>query len=271
MGGGLLHTNLSLANRLIAGLPAQERGALLAQCELVELRLHAVVARAGQLLDQAWFPVEGFVSLTLAGSDGLDRVVAQVGSEGMFDTSLALGLHRSEFGCRVAAAGRAYRIGHQALQQCCQQGELRQQLHRYVQARLGQQALQSVCVNQHPVPQRLARCLLTARDRANCSELFLTHEMLALMLGARRESVTQAACAMQRGGLISYSRGYVMLHDAAALERMACSCYEADTRLYEKALEDTSAHQGASTCCTHASTWALATSGVSLWSAGTTR
>ena len=82
---------------------------MLAQCELVELRLHAVVTRAGQTLDHAWFPVEGFVSVTLAGSDGVDRVVAQVGSEGMLDTSLALGLHRSDFSCRVAAAGRETR------------------------------------------------------------------------------------------------------------------------------------------------------------------
>jgi CRP-like cAMP-binding protein len=267
----LLHPNLSLANRLIASLPAQERSAFLAQCELVELRLHAVVTRAGQALDQAWFPVEGFVSVTLAVSDGLDRVVAQVGSEGMLDTALALGLQRSDFSCRVEAAGRAFCIGRDALQQCCQQGVLRQQLHRYVQARLGQQAQQSVCVNHHPVAQRLARWLLMARDRAHCTELFLTHEVLALMLGARRESVTQAASAMQRSGLISYSRGYVMLLDVAALERMACPCYEADTRLYEQALADASAHQGESTFCTQASTWAVATSGVSLWSACTTR
>ena len=266
-----MHPDLSLANRLIAGLPAQERGALLAQCELVELRLHAVVTRAGQTLDQAWFPIDGFVSVTLAGSDGLDRVVAQVGSEGMLDTSLALGLQRSDFSCRVEAAGRAFCIGREALHQCCQQGVLRQQLHRYVQVRLSQQAQQSVCVNHHPVAQRLVRWLLMARDRAHCNELFLTHEVLALMLGVRRESVTQAASAMQRSGLISYSRGYVMLLDIVALERMACPCYEADTRLYEQALADASAHQGAATRRTHPSTWAVATSGVSLWPASTTR
>ena len=267
----MLHPDLSLANRLIASLPSQERGGFLAQCELVELRLHAVVTRAGQTLDQAWFPVEGFVSVTLAGSDGLDRVVAQVGSEGMFDTSLALGLQRSDFSCRVEAAGRAFCIDREALQECCQHGTLRQQLNRYVQARLGQQAQQSVCVNHHSVAQRLARWLLMARDRAHCTELFLTHEVLALMLGARRESVTQAASAMQRGGLISYSRGYVMLLDVTALARMACPCYEADTRLYEQALADASPPQGAATSCTHASTWAVATSGVSLWPASTTR
>ena len=267
----MLHPNLSLANRLIGSLPAQERSAFLAQCELVELRLHALVTRAGHTLDQAWFPVEGFVSVTLAGSDGLDRVVAQVGSEGMLDTSLALGLQRSDFSCRVEAAGRAFCIGREALQQCCEKGVLRQQLHRYVQARLGQQAQQSVCVNHHSVAQRLARWLLMARDRVHCSELFLTHDVLALMLGVRRESVTQAASAMQRGGLISYSRGYVMLLDVTALARMACPCYEADTRLYEQALTDASAHQGETTCRTHASTWAVATSGVSLWSARTTR
>jgi CRP-like cAMP-binding protein len=267
----LLHPDLSLANRLIASLPAQERGALLARCELVELRLHAVMTRAGQTLDQAWFPIEGFVSVILAGIDGVDRVVAQVGSEGMLDTALAMGLQRSDFSCRVEAAGRAFRIGREALQQCCQQGVLRQQLHRYVHARLSQQAQQSVCANHHPVAQRLARRLLMARDRAHCSELFLTHEVLALMLGARRESVTQAASAMQRSGLISYSRGYVMLLDVAALERMACPCYEADTRLYEQALAEASAHQGVVTRCTPASTWAVATSGVSLWPASTTR
>ena len=235
----MVQKNLSLANQLIANLPPQERGLLLAHSELVELELHAVVCVAGEVSNHVWFPVEGFVSIILPVPAAADMAVAQVGPEGMFHTSAVFDVEHSAFHARVQAAGRAFRLTRKRLQQHLQQSScLREVLNRYADARLSQLAQQTVCTNHHSVAQRLARALLTARDRLSSNELFLTHEVFSLMLGVRRESVTQAASAFQRRGLISYSRGYVMLLDEAALESIACGCYEADLHTYTRAFPE---------------------------------
>ena len=234
-----MQKNLSLANQLIAALPAQERGFLLAHSELVELKQHAMVCVVGEVSEYVWFPVEGFVSVILPVVGAADMAFAQVGSEGMFQISAVFDVERSAFNCRVQAAGRAFRMTRVTLQQHLHMGgSLRSILSLYANAHLNQLAQQSSCINHHSVEQRLARALLMTRDRLCSSELFLTHEVLSLMLGVRRESVTQAASAFQRRGLISYSRGYVMLLDEVALEQIACTCYEADLQIYERAFSE---------------------------------
>lgn len=237
--------NLSLANRLIADLPPLERGLLLEQATLVELALHEVVVQAGQACDSVWFPLEGWVAQMLpvaptgrstAAHNG-ELGVALVGNEGLFNTSLLLGVAQSALLCRVLAAGRAFRVSGTALQQLAHERPVVcQRLYRYVAVREEQLAQQALCMNFHSVEQRLVRCLLMARDRLQSSELFLTHEVLAPVLGVRRESVTQAASALQRRGLVSYSRGYLMLLDEPALQRLACPCYHADLASYDAAL-----------------------------------
>ncbi len=234
-----MQKNLSLANQLIATLPSRERALLLAHSELVELDLHAMVCVAGEISKHVWFPVEGFVSIIFPVPSAADMAIAQVGPEGMFHTSAVLDVEDSAFHARVQAAGRAFRIPRKALQQQLQNSSfIRAVLNRYADARLSQLAQQSVCINHHSVAQRLACALLMARDRLSSNELFLTHEVFSLMLGVRRESVTQAASAFQRRGLISYSRGYVMLHDEAALQSTACGCYQADLQTYERAFSE---------------------------------
>ena len=231
----MVQKNLSLANQLIATVPPQERARLLDHSELVELELHAMVCTAGEISGHVWFPVEGFVSVILP-APAAAMVVAQVGPEGMFHTSAVLDVERSAFHARVQAAGRAFRMTRTCLQQHLLQSPcLREVLNRYADVRLSQLAQQTVCINHHSVEQRLARALLMTRDRLASNEIFLTHEAFSLMLGVRRESVTQAASAFQRRGLISYSRGYVMLLDEAALESVVCSCYAADLSTYERA------------------------------------
>lgn len=226
-------SNLSLANRLLAALPAADRALVLAQCELVELKAQTVVLAADERMDQAWFPVEGFVSLVLPLEVGAPLEVGLIGNEGMFNVSLALGPGCSAFTCRTQGAGRAFCLDHAALVQLLELPALRQVLHGYADVRHRQLARQAACLKHHSVAQRLARWLLMARDRAHASELFLTHETLSLMLGARRESVTQAARRLQLRGHISYSRGYMMLLDEAALALDACSCYGHDVHTYE--------------------------------------
>lgn len=227
-------SNLSLANRVLAALPAAERSAVLERCELVELKAQAVLLEAGQAMEHAWFPIEGFVSLTLPLDSEPPLEVGLIGDEGMFNPGLALGRGDSAFTCTAQAAGRAFRIVQADLHALMEQlPTLRQVLLGYVDVRHRQLARQAACLKHHAVEQRLARWLLMARDRAHASEFFLTHEALALMLGARRESVTQAARRMQLRGHISYSRGYMMLHDEAALTLDACSCYGHDRDTYE--------------------------------------
>lgn len=237
--------NLSLANRLIADLPPAERGLLLEHADLVELPLHEVLVRPGEACDCVWFPVEGWVAqmLPLAPSARINNVaasevgVAIIGSEGMFNTSLLLGVTHAALLCRVLAAGRAFRVAGAPLRQWVQErAALRERLYRYVDVQQRQLAQQALCMNYHAVEQRLVRCLLMARDRMQSHELFLTHEVLAPLLGVRRESVTQAASALQRRGLVSYSRGYLMLLDEPALQRLACPCYPADLASYEDGL-----------------------------------
>jgi CRP-like cAMP-binding protein len=230
----VLPSNLSQANRLLAALPPQERGVFLAQCELVELKPQSVVLAAGQTMAHAWFPVEGFVSQVLPLEEGQTMEIGLIGHEGMFSTALALGADRSAFTCRTQAAGRAFRMARADLQgQLEESAPLRQVLQGYADVRHRQLARQAACLKHHSVEQRLARWLLMARDRAHASELFLTHEALALMLSARRESVTQAARRLLLRGRISYSRGYMMLLDVPALELTACACYRVDQQTYE--------------------------------------
>lgn len=227
-------SNLSLANRLLAGLPATDRGQVLGQCQLVELKAQTVVLAAGEPMAHAWFPVEGFVSLVLPLEEGPALEIGLIGNEGMFNASLALAAGGSAFTCRTQSAGRAFRIEQAALHAHMEAlAPLRHLLQGYADVRHRQLAQQAACLKHHSVEQRLARWLLMARDRAHASELFLTHETLAQMLGARRESVTQAARRMQLRGLISYSRGYMMLLDEAALALDACTCYRHDLQTYE--------------------------------------
>jgi len=232
-----LQQDLSLANRLISALPAHERGLFLECSELVELKLHAVLIEVGQSLDHAYFPVEGFVSIVLPVMDAPNIDVGLVGDEGMFNASLVLGVITSTFTSLVQGSGRAFRIHRSALQhRLDEDGWLRDVLNRYVDVRASQLSQHAACMNFHTVEQRLARLLLMTRDRAHSSELFLTHEVMALMLGVRRESVTKAASSFQKRVLLSYSRGYVILIDETGLQEAACNCYRADLTAYERTL-----------------------------------
>lgn len=229
--------DLSLANRLISALPATGRALFLEHCELEELKLHESLLRAGQSLDYAYFPVDSFVSVVMHSNDAPDAQVWMVGNEGMFPTSLALCVGSSAFGSRVQGAGRALRIPRGALQfRLRKDACLRNVLNRYVDLRQTDLAQQAVCMRYHMVRQRLACWLLMTRDRSHSSELFLTHEVLAFMLGVRRESVSRAASAFEKLGLISYSHGYMVLLDEAGLEKVSCNCYQAHLLAYERTL-----------------------------------
>lgn len=235
----MIQKDLSLANRLIAALPTQRRSVFLEHCELVELKLHKTVLQAGAPLDHAYFPMDSFVSVVFPVLDAPDVQVALIGNEGMVGASLVLGTNISAFTCKIERGGRAFCIHRTALQYLLNEdASLRDILNRYLGVRQSHLAQQAACLNYHSVEQRLARWLLMARDRAQSSEVFLTHQVLAVMLGVRRESVTRIAGLFETRGLISYSPGYVMLLDEGGLLRLACSCYQSDLLSYERALGD---------------------------------
>lgn len=230
-----IQQDFSLKNHLIAGLAPSSRSSLLQHSELVELNLHAELLVAGCGDHYAYFPIDGFVSLTLAVDGDNELEIALVGCEGMFNTTLVLGELTSTLTSIVQGAGRALRIHRNALRmRRAQDAGLRQVLLGYASVVLRQTAQRAACLRFHTVAQRLARSLLMARDRAHSSELFLTHEALSVMIGARRDTVSQAASALQKAGVISYIRGYVLLLDEAALARSACPCYQADLASYRQ-------------------------------------
>ncbi len=227
--------DISLKNSLIAALPPQSRSALLEHSELIELNLHAKLMLAGCTGQHAYFPLDSFVSLHLTVQGESDLEMALVGNEGMFNTALVLGDLVSDLTSTVQGAGRALRIHRNALRlRRAEDGYLRQVLLGYTHVVLRQTGQRAACLHYHSVPQRLARSLLMASDRAHSSELFLTHESLSLMVGARRETVSHAATRLQHAGVISYTRGYLWLLDKTELARAACPCYEADLQTYRQ-------------------------------------
>ena len=228
---------LSQANRLVATLPAQFRDFLLEHCELIDLERQDVLTEAGQYADCAYFPIDGFIASLLSLENANNVQVGLIGNEGMVNASLVLGTELASMSSVVQGNGRAFRIRNRELQELLGAiPHLRDILHRYITLRMDQLAQNMACSSCHAVEQRLARWLLMARDRAQSNELFLTHEVLALMLGVRRESVSQAASSLQKHGLISYSRGDLMLLDQPGLEAVACSCYQTDLEMYEQAM-----------------------------------
>lgn len=226
------------ANRLVATLPAEPRAFFLEHCELVDMERQDVLTTTGQYTEHAYFPVDSFVGalLCLEGSSAVQ--VALIGNEGMVNVSLVLGMRVASTTSVVQGSGRAYRIRNHELQELlCANPIFRDVLHSYIALRMDQLALNMACASCHAVEKRLARWMLMARDRAHSDELCLTHEVLALMLGVRRESVTQAAISLQNHGLIRYGRGDIVLLDQPGLMSVACSCYEDDLAMYQRAIE----------------------------------
>lgn len=228
---------LAQANRLLAALPAESRALFLEHCELVDLNRQDVLTLAGQTTDYAYFPIDSFIASILKLEDASDVQFGLTGNEGMVNVSLVLGISVASTTSVVQGAGRAYRISQYELQEQLKSTPgLRDVLHNYVALRMDQLAQNMACASCHSVEQRLARWLLMAQDRAHSSELLLTHEVLAFMLGVRRESVTQAASSLQKQALISYSRGDIMLLDEPGLKAVACECYQTNLTIYERAM-----------------------------------
>jgi CRP-like cAMP-binding protein len=213
-------------NDLLAALSAVERRRLRPNLEEVDLALGEVVYESGRQLDHVYFPTGCIVSLLYVLENGASAEIAVVGHEGIVGVSLFMGGETTPSRAVVQSAGKAYRMpGPMLKQEFTRGGSMQHLLLRYTQALITQMAQTAVCNRHHSVDQQLCRWLLLSIDRLSVPEITMTQELIANMLGVRREGVTEAAGKLQKAGVISYRRGHIKVLDRPRLEKMSCECY----------------------------------------------
>ena len=213
-------------NHLLAALPTAEYEALARHLEPVSLALGQMVYEPGQQLQHAIFPTSAVISLYYVTESGAASEAVGVGNEGMVGISLFMGGNTTPSSAVVQSAGSGWRLERHHLKRAFDEGGLMQRLLlRYTQALITQMSQTAACNRHHSVEQQLSRWLLLAWDRAPVRELVMTQELVAGMLGVRRESITEAAGRLQQLGCISYRRGHISVLDAAGLQTRACECY----------------------------------------------
>ena len=224
-------------NQLIAALPEEAYRQWAVQLEAVDMRLGEVLHDAGCTVSHVYFPTSSIVSLLQFLESGATSEIALVGNEGIVGISAFMGGNSTPSQSVVRSAGRGFRLPAAALVQAFQQGgKVAQLLLRYTQALMTQMAQTAVCNRHHALDQQLCRLLLFSLDRLHTHELWMTQELIANMLGVRREGVSEAALALQRAGLIRYARGHITVMDRQALERRSCECYAVVKAEYDRLL-----------------------------------
>ena len=208
---------------------------MLDACESVELAFADVLYTPGMPLTHAYFPTGSFISLIMPVDAMSSLEVGLLGDEGMLGISLALGVGGSPMRAVVQGAGTALRMESAVfVRELTRSNALHQAVDRYIAFQLGQLAQTAACTRFHVVEARLARWLLMTQDRAHASTFRVTQEFLALMLGVRRVGVTKAAGALQRAGLIRYSRGEMTVLERRGLKAASCECYKSDRDSYKR-------------------------------------
>jgi len=232
-------------NQLLAALSAAEFQRLTAQLEPVALQLGQVLHEPGSRVQHAYFPTTAIVSLHYVMESGVSAEAAGVGNEGMLGVSLFMGGDSTPSSAVVQTAGHAYRLsGHLLLQEFRRAGGLQRVLLRYTQALITQMIQTAACNRHHSVEQQLCRWLLLTLDRVQSRELAMTQELVAGMLGVRREGITEAAGKLRRAGLIRYHRGRIAVLERAGLEARACECYAVVKQEFGKLLADANYRHG---------------------------
>lgn len=214
-------------NRILAAMPQEEYQQLLPHLEYVHLPRNKIIAEAGDVLNHAYFPLSGMVSLLSVTGGGQIIEVAMVGNEGLIGLPIFLRMKVTPYQSSVQITGDAVRIKGEQLGEAVQKShKLEDHLLRYTHAVLTQITQSAVCNRFHSVEERLCRWLLIARDRLSDDHIALTQESISHMLGTTRTGVTMAAGRLQDAGLIHYRRGKIRLMDMPRLRKMACECYE---------------------------------------------
>jgi len=214
-------------NHLLAALPTAEFERLLPHLELVPMRLGEVLCESGDELQHAYFPTTSIVSLHYVMESGASAEVAGVGNEGLLGISLFMGGQTTPTRAIVQTAGHGYRLRSRLLlEEFNRSGLMLRLLLRYTQALLTQIAQTAACNRHHSLSQQLCRWLLLTLDRMPSNDLIMTQELIASMLGVRREGVTEAAGKLKDLGVISYRRGHITVLDRSLLDAHVCECYE---------------------------------------------
>jgi CRP-like cAMP-binding protein len=224
-------------NTLLSVLPSSIREHWLPHLEPVEMRLGEVVYEPGATLSHVYFPTTAIVSLLYVLENGESAEIAVVGYEGIVGVSLFMGGKSAPSRAVVQSGGQGFRLRAAILQeQFDQAGPVLHLLLRYTQALLTQMGQTAVCNRHHSLDQQLCRWLLLSLDRLQGDVLVMTQELIANMLGVRREGVTECAVRLQRAGLIRYSRGRISVLDRPGLEKRSCECYAVVKREYDRLL-----------------------------------
>jgi len=237
-------------NHLLAALPVTEYECLVSDLELVQLPLGVVLYESGSQLGHVYFPTTSIVSLLYVMEDGASAEIAVVGNEGIIGVALFMGGETTPSRAVVQSAGYAYRLrGPLLKREFTRSLAMQHLLLRYTQALLTQMAQTAVCNRHHSVDQQLCRWLLLSLDRLASNELTMTQELIANMLGVRREGVTEAAGKLQDAGLIHYSRGRITVVDRPGLEAQACECYKVVKKEFDRLLPDVAHHEALEYLC----------------------
>jgi CRP-like cAMP-binding protein len=213
-------------NQILRALPAAERERLYPHLQRVPMPLGAVIYESGARLRHIYFPIDSIVSLLYVLKDGASAEIALVGNDGAVGVSLFMGGESTPSRAVVQSAGSAFRLSRTRLKQEFERhGSLLTVLLRYTQSLITQMAQTAVCNRHHALDQQLCRWMLLSLDRLDSNELHMTQELIANMLGVRREGVTEAAGRLQKLGVIRYSRGKITVLDRPRLEKLSCECY----------------------------------------------
>ena len=229
-------------NHLLGALPDDELDRLRPHLEYVSLSLGETLGEPGIPMRFVYFPTESIVSLIYVMTDGSSAEIAVVGNEGLVGVSLFMGGESTTSHAVVQSAGHGYRMKGAVLKDAFfHAGPMQRLLLRYTQALLTQMAQTAVCNRHHTVDQQLCRWLLLSADRLPSNQLTMTQELIANMLGVRREGVTEAAGKLQRAGLIHYSRGRITILDRPGLEERVCECYRVVKAEFDRLLPESAA------------------------------
>jgi CRP-like cAMP-binding protein len=224
-------------NQLLAALPDDEWKRWSASLERVEMSLGEVLYEPGVALNYVYFPITSIVSLLYVMENGASAEIAVVGNEGLVGVSLFMGGNSTPSRAVVQSAGIGCRLKSKLMkEEFNKAGPVLHLLLRYTQALITQMAQTAVCNRHHSLDQQLCRWLLLSLDRLQGTELVMTQELIANMLGVRREGVTEGAVKLQKAGLIQYARGHITVLDRRGLERRTCECYAVVKREYDRLL-----------------------------------
>ena len=227
------------ANRLLAALPPVDLEQWRAQLEPVEMPLGQVLYESGKIERHVYFPTTAIISLLYVMENGDSAEIAVVGREGIVGISLFMGGNSTPSRAVVQSGGKGYRLKAKVMKDAFDRATpVTHLLLRYTQALITQMAQTAVCNRHHTLDQQLCRWLLLSLDRLSGSELVMTQELIANMLGVRREGVTAGALKLQEAGLIRYARGRIKVLDRAGLEARVCECYQVVKGEYDRLLPE---------------------------------